>query len=96
MQPAVVRTALSFADAFRALKESTSSPEHRFWPMSDSFLEIPEQMQSRLAGHHQLADAMLIGLALRNSGKLATFDHRAGNLIDPAPDGASAIELIPV
>jgi uncharacterized protein len=87
MQPAVVKTTMTFAEAFRALTASMASPQHEFWPHDTSFTAIDAEMRARIAGHHQLADAMLLDLASRRSGKLATFDRRIANL--------GAIELIP-
>jgi len=96
MQPAVVKTAIGFADAFRALTTSVSAPEHRFWAMTYSFAEIHDEIRSRIAGHHQLADAMLLDLAIRNSGRLATFDHRIVNLAPAGSACAAGIELIAI
>jgi hypothetical protein len=94
LQPAVVKTAIGFADAFRALATSVSAPEHRFWPMTSSFSDIQEEIRTRIAGHHQLADALLLDLAIRNSGKLATFDHRIVSLAPAGSPSAAGVELI--
>jgi len=51
MQPAVVKTAISFGDALKALTTSLSSPEHEFWPHESSFPEIGDEILSRIAGH---------------------------------------------
>src|SRR5580704_5245734 len=40
MQPAVVKTAISFGDALRVLTSSMSAPEHQFWPQDYSVREI--------------------------------------------------------
>ncbi|HWF08320.1 MAG TPA: TA system VapC family ribonuclease toxin [Bryobacteraceae bacterium] len=94
MQPAVVKTAIGFGDALRALTASVSSSKHEFWPMTFSFIEIAEDIRSRIAGHHQLADAVLIDLAMRNSGKLATFDRRIVSLVKPGSASEAAVDLI--
>jgi uncharacterized protein len=96
MQPAVVKTAISFGDAFRALTSSVAPVEHRFWPMAVSFGEIQDEIRGRIAGHHQLADAMLLDLAIRNSGKLATFDQRIASLAPGGSASAAGVELIGV
>ena|ERR1019366_8772113 len=96
MQPAVVKTAISFADAFRALTASAAAPQHRFWPMTSPFADMSDEIRSRIAGHHQLADAMLLDLAMRNSGKLATFDRRIASLVTPGSAQEAAVELIAV
>jgi toxin-antitoxin system PIN domain toxin len=96
MQPAVVKTAISFADAQQALTASISAVDHEFWPMAVSFIDVAEDIRSRIAGHQQLADAVLLDLAVRNSGRLATFDHRIVNLVKPGSPSEAALELIPV
>lgn len=95
MQPAVVKTAISFIDAFHALSASVSSPQHEFWPHDTSLTAIDAEMRKRIVGHHQLADAMLLDLAIRRSGKLATFDRRIASLLPAGSPNQEAIELIP-
>ena len=95
MQPAVVKTAIAFGDALRVLTASVSSPQHEFWPHDSSLTAIDAEMRTRVAGHHQLADAMLLDLAIRRSGKLATFDRRIASLLAAASPNQHAIELIP-
>jgi toxin-antitoxin system PIN domain toxin len=96
MQPAVVKTTISFGDAFRALTASVSSPQHEFWPHDTSLTAIDAEMRTRIAGHHQLADAMLLDLAIRQSGRLATFERRIANLLAADSPNLGAIELIAV
>jgi predicted nucleic acid-binding protein len=95
MQPAVVKTAISFGDALKALTISVSAPEHEFWPLESSFQEIDEEILSRIGGHHQIADALLLDLAERHSGRLASFDRRIATLLPATSVSQSAIELIP-
>ena len=96
MQPAVVKTAVIFADALKALTTSTSAPEHVFWPLGCSFAEVGHEIRARIGGHHQLADAMLLDLAIRHAGKLATFDLRVTSLLPRDSPNQSALALIPV
>jgi len=72
MQPAVVKTAITFADALKALTTNTSSPDHHFWPHTLPFAHIAGEIQTRIGGHYQLADAMLLDLAIRHAGKLVS------------------------
>jgi toxin-antitoxin system PIN domain toxin len=95
MQPAVVKTTVGFADAIKALTNSLTAPGHEFWPLERAFVEIDEEIRLRIAGHHQIADGLLLDLAIRNSGKLATFDHRIGNLLAADSSKRSAVEVIP-
>ncbi len=96
MQPAVVKTAVTFEDALKALTISTSAPEHVFWPEACSFAAIADEIRARIAGHHQLADAMLLDLAIRHAGKLATFDLRIASLLPPDSANRSVVTSIPV
>jgi toxin-antitoxin system PIN domain toxin len=68
MQPAVVKTTIGFADALKALTNSLSAPEHVFWPLDRTFAEIDGEIRERIAGHHQIADGLLLDLAIRNGG----------------------------
>lgn len=95
MQPAVVKTAISFGDALKALTTSVAAPEHEFWHLASSFQEIDEEILSRIGGHHQIADALLLDLAKRHSGRLATFDRRIASLLPATSVSQTAIELIP-
>ena len=47
-------------------------------------------------GHKQLADALLLDLAIRRGGKLATFDRRIEHLLPPGSEHGSALEILPV
>jgi uncharacterized protein len=46
----------------------------------------------RVVGYRQVTDAHLLTLAMRNGGRLATFDK---GVVDLAPADASVVELIP-
>ena len=94
VQPAVVKTTIGFADALKALTSSLTAPEHVFWPLDRTFGEIDEEIRVRIAGHHQIADGMLLDLAIRNAGKLATFDRRIELLLPENSVNRAAIELI--
>ena len=94
MQPAVVKTAITFADTMRALTTSLAAPEHEFWPLDFPFSEIQSEIRARLIGHHQLADGLLLDLAIRRSGKFATFDRRVRSLLPAESANQAAIELL--
>jgi hypothetical protein len=48
-----------------------------------------------MVGHHQLTDAVLLDLAIRNQGRLATFDRRILGLLPPNSALGDAVALIP-
>jgi uncharacterized protein len=95
MQPVVVKTTVTFGDALRALSSSALAPEHEFWPLDYSFSGVASQIRARIAGHHQITDAVLLDLAIRRPGKLATFDRRIAGLLSPESASSDAVMLIP-
>ncbi len=66
---------VNVAEALQLLTDITHRPGHSFWPMDISFAEAVQPFRDRLFGHRQVTDAYLLGLAIRNKGKLATLDR---------------------
>lgn len=66
------------------------SPGHYFWTEDLSILEILEP--DAIITHSQITDVYLLGLAVRNKGKLATLDQRIP--VDAVRGGRQARELI--
>lgn len=96
LQPVVVKAVISFADALQALETSTASKQHSFWTLDFPFTAIADEIRSRLVGHNQLADALLLQLAIQKGGTLATFDRRIAALLPPDSPNRPSVELIPV
>ena len=64
----------SLRDAIARLAEIREHPDHVFWP--DSVSVCGDAFQPRyVQGHRQLSDVYLLGLAVANGGRLATFDR---------------------
>ena len=65
---------------------------HQFW--ADHISLFDEEMfdTKRLLSSGQVADAYLLGLAIRHAGRLATLDRRL--IVDPVYGGASGLRLI--
>ena len=78
--PKFIAGAVSPADALSLLHQITSLPEHQFWPDSLSFDEAVRKVGRLMAGHQQVTDAYLTGLALARGGILATLDRGAAAL----------------
>jgi uncharacterized protein len=57
------------------LQANLGHPAHRFWSDEVSFAHALEPFAQRLAGHQQVTDAYLLGLAIHKKGKLATMDR---------------------
>lgn len=66
---------LEVGEAIELLTRLTDWPGHRFWPMDITLAEAVQPFQDRLFGHRQVTDAYLLGLAIRNEGRLATLDR---------------------
>jgi toxin-antitoxin system PIN domain toxin len=64
----------ALADAIAALSLGLMQPSHAFWP-DDISITDPELFDhSRLLGPNQITDVYLLGLAVKNGGRLVTFD----------------------
>jgi toxin-antitoxin system PIN domain toxin len=61
------------ADVVERLRQFRASGDHQFWRDS---LELTDEIFyfALLKGHRQLTDVYLLALAVRRSGRLATFD----------------------
>lgn len=64
------------AALFDRVRSFRASGHHHFWPDSVSLADATRFDLSFAAGHRQLTDIYLLGLAVENNGYLATFDHR--------------------
>ncbi|HMD70078.1 MAG TPA: TA system VapC family ribonuclease toxin [Bryobacteraceae bacterium] len=66
---------------------------HEFWSDSVSLLDVELFRPQAITGHRQITDIYLLGLAVRNGGRLATFD-RSIPLKAVAGAGLAHLELI--
>lgn len=96
MQPAVVKVPILFGDAMESLARMTAHGAHRFWPLESGLAGIRDEIRQRVVGHHQVADAVLLDLAIRNQGQLATFDRGVASLLPPDSPLRDAAVTIPV
>lgn len=92
--PAFSPNALTPAHALALLQANLGHSEHRFWPDELSFIQALEPFQPRLAGHQQMTDAYLLGLAMHKKSKLATMDRAVLTLLSEKSAARSSIELI--
>jgi hypothetical protein len=92
--PAFSPNALTTADAFRLLESNLKHPRHTFWPDHIGLLEATRSFQSQIAGHQQVADAYLLGLALQRRGKLATLDTGIRALLKEKGSAPDLVTLI--
>jgi toxin-antitoxin system PIN domain toxin len=92
--PAFSPNALTPAHALALLQANVSHPAHRFWADELSFIQALEPFNPRLAGHQQVTDAYLLGLAIHRKGKLATMDRAVLALLAEKSADRGFIELI--
>jgi uncharacterized protein len=57
------------------LRAATATPWHAFWPDSISLVDESLVDWSGVLGSRQVTDVYLLGLAVRNAGRFATFDR---------------------
>lgn len=67
------RTAIEVIADLRSAIERT---DHRFWPDDLSFRDGRFFWPERIQGPKQITDIYLLALAVKNGGRLATFDAR--------------------
>lgn len=65
----------SFADAMAQLGGQLALPSHVFWPDDVSLADPAVFDHGRLLGPNQIADVYLLALAVKNGGRLVTFDR---------------------
>lgn len=73
-------------------REVFSHPAHKYLAEGASLLDRRLFRLEALEGHRQVTDVYLLGLAIRSSCRLATFDQSVRR--EAVVGGASAIELI--
>ncbi len=73
--PAYGGTAMRVAELAALLTRFCRSGGHVFWPDRVSLLDTALFDLTRAAGHRQMTDVYLLGLACRMGGRLATFDR---------------------
>ena len=69
-------SSISKAAVFSNLAELIENSNHVFWPDEISLLDNSRFNPDAIIGHRQLTDIYLLGLAMQNDGRFATFDRR--------------------
>ena len=62
-------------DARAMLAALRQLPGHRFWPVDLALEDAVAPVAARFFGHQQVTDAYLLSLAIRNHGRVVTFDQ---------------------
>ena len=79
------------AEVARRLRSFCSATDHHFWEDSVSLLDESLFQTTMIGGHQKITDAYLLGVAVRNHGRLATFDR---SIPMKAVHGAGAGNLV--
>ncbi len=58
------------------LQQSTASAVHQHWSDDICILDATRFRHAHMHGHRQLTDLYLLGLAVKNGGRLVSFDIR--------------------
>lgn len=58
------------------LRQSTSTSYHEFWSDNTSILDAKAFDQAHMHSHRQITDLYLLSLAVKNRGRLISFDVR--------------------
>ena len=74
--PAYPGRRTTLGDAIARLVAFRGSGHHNFWPDAISLCDAERFDSTHIAGHRQLTDVYLLGLAVSREGRLATFDGR--------------------
>jgi hypothetical protein len=62
-------------DALEVLRTGVTEPGHEFWPDDVSIVDPGLFDHTRILGPKQLTDIYLLALAVKNGGRLVTFDR---------------------
>ncbi len=81
----------SVIEIVQRLRAATGDRSHAFWPGSESLLDESLIDPTRIHGPRQLTDVYLLALAVRNGGRLVTFD---ASIALSAVRGAKARHLL--
>jgi toxin-antitoxin system PIN domain toxin len=63
------------AQAIDQLRRQIADSDHKFWPDDMSIVDESSFDRAGLLGPKQITDAYLLALAVKNSGRLVTFDR---------------------
>ena len=95
--PAYPTVSATPAEAASRLEALCAGPDHEFWSDSVSLLDESLFRLQAITGHQQIADIYLRGLAVRHSGRLATFDRSIPlkAVVGAGPDRLELIGSVP-
>jgi len=80
--------------AFEVLEKITTLPGHRFYADDIDLSTSEFVFRERIVGFRQVSDAHLLAVAMRNGGRLATFDRGLLDLVPVGTDPGAAVILL--
>ena len=91
--PHILADAVEPMDALGLLRQMVAQEGHVFWPDTLALHDtaMPTEM---LAGHRQVTDAYLLGLARHHGGRLITLDRGIEAVLPPGQVGQDAVEVV--
>ena len=92
--PAAVKQPMPMSEAIALLDRLRRLEAHAFWSMDRSVTELPQGILARVQGFRQITDAVLLALAVRHEGQLATLDAGLASLVSKAE--LDSVHMIPV
>lgn len=66
---------LPVGEVLKRIGDAAAAGDHRFWPDDLSMTDIAVFDHSALLGPKQITDRYLLALAVKNNGRLVTFDQ---------------------
>lgn len=81
--PAMQAGTIILERAIAILQELRAHPGYQYWPITESWVAVTTRFAARISGHHQVTDAYLLGLAIKENGVLVTFDRGMKYLAGP-------------
>ena len=73
----------SIGEAAQVLSALTKRSGFRYWPITVDWAELVAPFRERGLGHQQVADAWLLGLAIKDNGVLVTLDKGIRSMAGP-------------
>jgi uncharacterized protein len=92
--PAFSPDAVTPQEAIKVLAANLKHATHEFWPDDIGFVRAVSVCRAGLAGHQQVTDAYLLGLALHRKGKFATLDRSVLALLPATAPERSFVAII--
>lgn len=94
--PKIIEDAVLPQQALNLLKEMIGHKKHIFWPDDINWADSKNVPVELLFGHQQVTDAYLLGLVLKNKGKLATMDQKMKFLLKSPERAEQVLEIVDI